>query len=174
MRSAHCALPSDRQPKLQPAIATFSAGEFRQQPALSDNTGNDSWWLLLSIAKPHSSSVLFFMYSINSGCVFYIDLKTLLNCKVSTITLLPFPLHYCRVFIRPRRSENSPAKFRSFPKRALLFHINSPATLHCSPAILNENPAFGVVKPCYKSNDDDGHYSPLLFINDRQSIWWDI
>ena len=38
MRSAHCALPSDRQPKIQPAIATFSAGEFRRQPALSDNT----------------------------------------------------------------------------------------------------------------------------------------
>ena len=39
MQSAHCALPSDRQPKLQPAIVTFSAGEFRRQPALSDNTG---------------------------------------------------------------------------------------------------------------------------------------
>ena len=39
MRSAHCALLSDRQPKIQPAIAIFSAGEFRQQPALSDNTG---------------------------------------------------------------------------------------------------------------------------------------
>ena len=38
MRSACCALPSDRQPKLQPPIATFSAGEFRRQPALSDNT----------------------------------------------------------------------------------------------------------------------------------------
>ena len=38
MRSARCALPSDRQPKIQPAIATFSAGEFRRQPALSDNT----------------------------------------------------------------------------------------------------------------------------------------
>ena len=38
MQSAHCALPSDRQPKIQPAIATFSASEFRRQPALSDNT----------------------------------------------------------------------------------------------------------------------------------------
>ena len=52
-----------------------------------------------------------------------------------------------RVFIRHRRSENSlstlqnsPAKFCLFPERALLFHNNSPATLHCSPAttILNE------------------------------------
>ena len=55
-----------------------------------------------------------------------------------------------RVFIRSRRSENSPAKFRSFSERASLFHNNSPATLHYSPAtlhyspattILNENPA---------------------------------
>ena len=38
MRSVHCALPSDRQPKIQPAITTFSAGEFRRKPALSDNT----------------------------------------------------------------------------------------------------------------------------------------
>ena len=38
MQSACCALPSDLQPKIQPAIATFSAGEFRRQPALSDNT----------------------------------------------------------------------------------------------------------------------------------------
>ena len=38
MRSAHCALPSDRQPKIQPAIATFSASEFHRLPALSDNT----------------------------------------------------------------------------------------------------------------------------------------
>ena len=54
-----------------------------------------------------------------------------------------------RVFIRYWRSENSPsvtqnspAKFHSFPGRASLFHNNSPATLHCSPAttILNENP----------------------------------
>ena len=53
------------------------------------------------------------------------------------------------VFIRHRRSENSPAtiqnspaKFRSFPERALLFHNNSPVTLHYSPAttILNEIP----------------------------------
>ena len=48
---------------------------------------------------------------------------------------------FVRVFIRHRRSENSPSttqnspvKFRSFPERALLFHNNSPATLHCSPA----------------------------------------
>ena len=53
-----------------------------------------------------------------------------------------------RVFIRHRRSENSPAtmqnspaKFSSFSERASLFHNNSPATLHYSPAttILNEN-----------------------------------
>ena len=60
---------------------------------------------------------------------------------------------FIRVFIRHRRSENSPStaqnspgKFHSFPERALLFHNNySPITLHCSPAIcttiLNENPA---------------------------------
>ena len=47
MRRAHCALPSDRQPKIQPAIATFSAGEFRRQPALSDNTVFDVPDLLL-------------------------------------------------------------------------------------------------------------------------------
>ena len=55
-----------------------------------------------------------------------------------------------RVFIRHRRSENSPAttqnfpvKFRLFPERASLFHNNSPVTLHYSPAttILNEIPA---------------------------------
>ena len=36
--------------------------------------------------------------------------------------------------------QNSPSKFRSFSERALLFHNNSPATLHYSPAttILNE------------------------------------
>ena len=34
------ALSSDRWPKIQPVIATFSAGEFRQQLALSDNTGS--------------------------------------------------------------------------------------------------------------------------------------
>ena len=54
------------------------------------------------------------------------------------------------MFIRCRRSENSPAttqnspaKFRAFSERASLFHNNSPATLHYSPAttILNENPA---------------------------------
>ena len=53
-----------------------------------------------------------------------------------------------RVFIRHRRSENSlatahysPAKFCLFPERALLFHNNSPVTLHYSPVtkILNEN-----------------------------------
>ena len=55
------------------------------------------------------------------------------------------------MFIRHRGLENSlpttknsPAKFSLFPERALLFHNNSPATLHCtcSPAttILNENP----------------------------------
>ena len=40
MQSAHCALLIDRQPKIQLAIITLSAGEFRQQPALSDNTGH--------------------------------------------------------------------------------------------------------------------------------------
>ena len=47
-----------------------------------------------------------------------------------------------RVFIGHRRSEkipattqNSPAKFRSFPERALLFHNNSSVTLHYSPAL---------------------------------------
>ena len=40
MQSAHCDLPRDCQPKIQPEITTFSAGEFRQQPALSDNTGH--------------------------------------------------------------------------------------------------------------------------------------
>ena len=56
-----------------------------------------------------------------------------------------------RVFIRHRRSENSPsttqnspAKFCSLPERTLLFHDNSPTTLHRSPAttILNENPDY--------------------------------
>ena len=63
---------------------------------------------------------------------------------------------YSRVFIRCRKSENSPAttqnslattqnspaKFRLFSERASLFQNNSPATLHYSPAttILNENP----------------------------------
>ena len=42
----------------------------------------------------------------------------------------------------PSTTQNSPAKFRSFPERALFFHNNSPVTLHCSPAttILIENP----------------------------------
>ena len=57
------------------------------------------------------------------------------------------------MFIRHRRSENSPAttqislaKFRSFSERALLFHNNSPATLNYSPTttILNENQAVDV------------------------------
>ena len=55
-----------------------------------------------------------------------------------------------KVLIRHWRSENSlattqnsPAKFHSFPERALLFHNNSPVTLHYSPvtAIINEIPA---------------------------------
>ena len=43
----------------------------------------------------------------------------------------------------PSTTQNSLAKFCLFPERALLFHNNSPATLHCSPAttIFNENPA---------------------------------
>ena len=32
-------LLSHHRPKIQPLIAAFSAGEFRRQPALSDNTG---------------------------------------------------------------------------------------------------------------------------------------
>ena len=55
---------------------------------------------------------------------------------------------FVRVFIRYQRSENSPAttqnspaKFCLFRERALLFHNNSPVTLHYSPAIiLNEIP----------------------------------
>ena len=56
-----------------------------------------------------------------------------------------------RVFIRhwglensPATTQNSPAKFRLFPKRALPFHNNSPVTLHYSPAttILNEIPVY--------------------------------
>ena len=35
--SAHYALPSNCQPKIQPVIAAFLAGEFRRQPVLSDN-----------------------------------------------------------------------------------------------------------------------------------------
>ena len=61
------------------------------------------------------------------------------------------PPLWSRVLIRHRRSENSPsttqnspAKFRSFPE-AKLFYNNSPVTLRCSPAttILNENPDGG-------------------------------
>ena len=57
------------------------------------------------------------------------------------------------MFIRCRRSENSPAttqnssaNFRSFSERASLFHNNSSATLHYSPAttILNENPDYAL------------------------------
>ena len=46
------------------------------------------------------------------------------------------------MFIRPLRSENSPAKFCSFPERALPFHDNPPVTSQYSLAtpILNENP----------------------------------
>ena len=52
------------------------------------------------------------------------------------------------MFIRHWRSENSPsttqnslAKFCSFPERASFLHNNSPVALHCSPdtTILNEN-----------------------------------
>ena len=64
MRSAHCALPSDRQRKIQPAIATFSAGEFHQQPALSDNTEKDEgdkvieWFRVLDLEVPGSNPPL--------------------------------------------------------------------------------------------------------------------
>ena len=48
----------------------------------------------------------------------------------------------CRVFIKHRRSENSPAKFCLFPDRALPFHNNSSVTFQYSPVspILNETP----------------------------------
>ena len=71
------------------------------------------------------------------------------------IFLLKDCLFNHRVFIRPRRSDNSPAttqislaKFCLFPERASLFHNNSLVTLHCSPAttVLNENPAPSVNK----------------------------
>ena len=35
-----CALLIHHRPKIQPVIATYSAGEFYQQPALNDNTDN--------------------------------------------------------------------------------------------------------------------------------------
>ena len=59
------------------------------------------------------------------------------------------------MFIRFRRSKNSPAttqnspdKFCLFPVRALPFQDNSPVTLQYSPAtpILNENPGLGYFK----------------------------
>ena len=60
-----------------------------------------------------------------------------------TIIVLGYPgndmqAFSCRVFItcRYQRSENSPAKFCSFPERVLLFHNNSPVTLHYSPATI--------------------------------------
>ena len=46
-KSACCTLPSDRWLKIQPTIAIFSANEFCQQPALSNNTG-------LSVGSPYS------------------------------------------------------------------------------------------------------------------------
>ena len=54
------------------------------------------------------------------------------------------PVFTSRMFISHRRSENSPAKFLSFPERALLLHNNSPVTLQYLPAttILNEIPDF--------------------------------
>ena len=36
-KTIHCPLPSDQPAKNQPAITSFSAGEFRCQLALSDN-----------------------------------------------------------------------------------------------------------------------------------------
>ena len=46
----------------------------------------------------------------------------------------------------PTTMQNSPAKFRSFPERALLFHNNSPITLHYShdTTVLNEIPGHGI------------------------------
>jgi len=38
LKTACCPLPSDYPPIIQPATTSFSAGEFHQQPALSDNT----------------------------------------------------------------------------------------------------------------------------------------
>ena len=47
-----------------------------------------------------------------------------------------------RMFIRHRRSENSLAKFHSFPERVLLFHNKSPVT---TIIILNEIPELYIV-----------------------------
>ena len=65
----------------------------------------------------------------------------------------------------PSTTQNSPAKFRSFPERALLFHNNSPVTLHCSPAttILNENPA--VMKEANQRSSEQGYgWHPKLIM----------
>ena len=62
------------------------------------------------------------------------------SCTLCVILIVSLLFHF-RVFIRhqrldnsPSTTQNSPAKFRSFLERALLFHNNSPATLQCSPA----------------------------------------
>ena len=43
-------------------------------------------------------------------------------------------LFMMRVFVRHRRSENSPAKFYLFPERVLPLQKNPPVTLQHSPA----------------------------------------
>ena len=62
MRSALCALLIHCQPKIQPAIAAFSAGEFRRQPALSDNTevpkADKVIWYTKEITSNISGSIL--------------------------------------------------------------------------------------------------------------------
>ena len=63
------------------------------------------------------------------------------------------------MFIKPQRSENSPAttqnslaKFRLLPERVSLFHNNSPVTLPYSPAttILIENPGWRTNREWYR------------------------
>ena len=89
MQSAHCALPSDCQRKIQPAIATFSAGEFRRQPTLSDNTANQSdaklkptaTWLLVFT---HISGHLH-VFSLSFNCFLVIFNFVLIGCCNYTV-----------------------------------------------------------------------------------------
>ena len=60
-----CALPSDHRPKIQPVIATFSAGEFRRQPALSDNTDKAAWVGLNPGLRDHFSHQIQCVNSLN-------------------------------------------------------------------------------------------------------------
>ena len=50
--SARCALPSDHHTKIQPAITAFSASEFCQQLALSENTVMRGWLKKLVPPQP--------------------------------------------------------------------------------------------------------------------------